>query len=224
MAEDCAGGGHGCGCGGSVRFDGMAPAYRRALLAVLAINAAMFVTELAAGELAGSQALKADALDFLADTATYGLSFAVIGASLRTRAMTALLKGVSLMLMGFWVLGSTLWQVLVLGVPSAEIMGWVGALALAANLASVLLLIRFKDGDANVRSVWLCSRNDTIGNAAVIAAALAVWATATPWPDLAVAAGMAGLFLSSSLQISRQAWREWKDGGHRPGRPAHEHA
>lgn len=105
--------------------------------------------------------------------------------------------------------GSTAYQVLVLGVPRAEIMGVIGVMALLANLASVLLLMRYRDGDANVRSVWLCSRNDAIGNVAVMGAALAVWGTATAWPDLAVAGIMAGLFLRSSSQILLQAWREY---------------
>ena len=128
--------------------------------------------------------------------------------SLRVRATAALVKGMSLSLMGLWVLGSTAYQLLYLGVPRADVMGVVGLMALAANLASVLLLMRYKDGDANVRSVWLCSRNDAIGNVAVMAAAASVWGTTTAWPDLIVAAAMAGLFLTSSLQILRQAWRE----------------
>ncbi|WP_308267639.1 cation transporter, partial [Gluconobacter sp. P1D12_c] len=142
---------------------------------MIAINGAMFVTEMAAGQFAGSQALKADALDFLADTVTYGLSLAVIGASLRTRATAALAKGVSLSLMALWVFGSTVYHTLILGVPQAEIMGAIGVLALAANLASVFLLLPYKDGDANVRSVWLCSRNDAIGNLIVMGAAFGVW-------------------------------------------------
>ena len=147
----------------------------------------MFMTETVAGQFARSQALKADALDFLADTVTYSLSLAVIGASLRTRATAALAKGLSLSLMALWVFGTTAYHVLVLGVPKAEVMGVIGVLALAANLASVLLLRPYKDGDANVRSVWLCSRNDAIGNVVVMAAALGVWGTSTAWPDLAVA-------------------------------------
>ncbi len=197
-------------------FDGLDPRYRRILWTVIGINGAMFLGEMVAGQLAGSQALKADALDFLADTVTYGLSLAVIGASLRTRATAALAKGVSLSLMALWVFGSTLHQTLVLGVPKADVMGVVGLLALAANLASVLLLRPYKDGDANVRSVWLCSRNDAIGNVIVMAAALAVWGTARAWPDLLVAAMMAGVFLTSSVQILRQAWAEYHDRSRTP--------
>lgn len=195
-------------CCGNNDFDGTTRGYRQALVAVIVINAAMFLVEALAGALAGSQALKADALDFLGDALTYGLSLWVIGRSLRTRASAALFKGVTLAFMGFWVLGSTIWQVWVLGVPSAGIMGAIGVMALMANLVSVLILLRYRDGDANVRSVWLCSRNDAIGNVAVIGAAVLVAFTASPWPDLVVAALMAGLFLKSSVSIIRQSMSE----------------
>ena len=194
-------------------FDGMSPRYRLILWIVIGLNGVMFVAEMAAGRLAGSQALKADALDFLADTVTYGLSLAVIGASPRTRATAALAKGLSLCVMALWVFGSTVYQTFVLGLPRAELMGVIGLLALMANLGSVLLLRPDKDGDANVRSIWLCSRNDAIGNIIVMVAALAVWGTATAWPDLLVAAVMAGVFLTSSAQILRQAWSERRAGG-----------
>lgn len=199
----------GCGCSSTtVKFDGVSKAYRRVLWLVIAVNAAMFAVEMGAGIFAGSKALQADALDFLGDTATYGLSLAVIGMAAPVRARAALLKGISLALMAAWVLGSTVYGVLVTGLPKAEVMGAVGALALAANLFSVLLLMKWKDGDANVRSVWLCSRNDAIGNVAVMLAAGGVWASSTAWPDLAVAGLMAGLFLWSSVSIIRQARAE----------------
>jgi len=201
----------GC-CGHNATFEGLSADYKRRLWLVIVINAAMFFVEMGAGALAGSQALQADALDFLADSATYGISLAVIGASVPVRAWAAFAKGISLTLMGLWVFGSTAYHVLVLGLPRAEIMGVVGFLALAANVASVLLLMRYKDGDANVRSVWLCSRNDAIGNVAVMIAALGVWGTVTKWPDLIVAAIMAALFLWSSMQILRQSWREIATG------------
>lgn len=197
-----------CCATADVRFDGMDPRYKAILWVVIAINGAMFVAEMTAGQLAGSQALQADALDFLGDTLTYGISLAVMGAALHVRAWAAFAKGISLFLMGLWVLGSTAYQILVLGLPSAEIMGVIGVLALAANLASVFLLAPYKDGDANVRSVWLCSRNDAIGNIGVMLAAFAVWGTSSAWPDLAVAAIMASLFLSSSFSILRQAMAE----------------
>ena len=201
-----------CCSGGVPVFDGLDPRYKRVLWTVIAINGAMFLAEMIAGQVAGSQALKADALDFLADTVTYGLSLVVIGASLRQRATAALFKGLSLSLMALWVFGSTIYHTLILGLPSAELMGGIGLLALAANLASVLLLMRYKDGDANVRSVWLCSRNDAIGNVVVMVAALAVWGAKTAWPDLLVAGIMAGLFLTSAVQILRQAFTEYRQG------------
>lgn len=210
MADNC-GTSEGCGCGTNPRFDGVDPRYRTILWIVIAINAAMFAIEMTAGHLAGSQALQADALDFLGDTLTYGLSLAVIGTSLKTRASAAMLKGVSLMLMGLWVFGSTVYQVLILGVPQAQIMAGIGFLALAANLTSVLLLLRYKDGDSNVRSVWLCSRNDAVGNVAVMGAALAVWVLGSAWPDLIVAAAMALLFLNSAVLILQQAFAEFRD-------------
>ncbi|UWQ49725.1 cation transporter [Leisingera caerulea] len=200
----------GC-CNHEARFDGVSADYKRRLWLVIAINAGMFAVEMGAGQLSGSQALKADALDFLGDALTYGISLAVIGATLRTRALAALGKGISLLLMGAWVFGSTVYQVFYVGVPQAQIMGVIGFMALAANLISVMLLARYKDGDANVRSVWLCSRNDAIGNVAVMIAALGVWGTATGWPDLIVAGIMGGLFLNSAFQILVQAVREWRE-------------
>ena len=209
MSETCQD--QSCGCSGTPRFDGIDPRYKRVLWLVIAINGIMFLVEMAAGRLAGSQALQADALDFLGDTLTYGMSLAVIGHSLSTRANAALIKGLSLLAMGLWVFGATAYQVLVLGVPDAGVMGAIGFLALAANLASVLLLMRYKDGDANVRSVWLCSRNDAIGNIAVMIAAAMVVLTASAWPDLIVAGAMAALFLSSAAQILRQAIAERRE-------------
>ena len=210
-------------CGHQAAFEGLSADYRRKLWLVIAINACMFLVEMSAGALAGSQALQADALDFLGDSLTYGISLAVLGAAVRVRAWAAFAKGVSLSLMGLWVFGSTAYHILILGTPRAEVMGIVGFLALAANVASVLILARYKDGDANVRSVWLCSRNDAIGNVAVMVAAAGVWGTATRWPDLAVAAIMAGLFLWSSMQILRQSVSELRTGEVSGTLPTHAH-
>ena len=212
-----------CGCSGNPVFDGVDKRYKTVLWVVIAINAIMFVVEMAAGKAAGSQALQADALDFLGDALTYGLSLAVIGMSLKTRATAALAKGFSLMAMGIWVFGSTVYQTLILGVPQAELMGMIGFLALAANVTSVLLLMRYKDGDANVRSVWLCSRNDAIGNVAVMIASVAVWFTASAWPDLVVAIIMAGLFLRSAQLILRQGWKEYHGAETTVEQAAHHH-
>jgi cation diffusion facilitator family transporter len=204
-------------------FEGLSTEYRRRLWAVIAINASMFLLEMAAGALAGSQALQADALDFLADSATYGISLAVIGASIRVRATAAMAKGLSLTLVGLWVFGTTAYHVLTTTVPRAEVMGFIGFMALAANVTSVLLLMRYREGDANVRSVWLCSRNDAIGNVAVMIAALGVWGTATKWPDLMVAAVMASLFLYSSFKILKQSVDEIRHGKSIPSTGGHSH-
>jgi Co/Zn/Cd efflux system component len=185
----------------------------------------MFVVEISAGQLAGSQALKADALDFFADGITYALSFWAIGRPVALRTGAAVLKGASLLAMGLWIAGTTLYQFFVHGVPTAEVMGAVGFLALAANGLSVYLLFAYKDGDANIRSVWLCSRNDAIGNVAVMAAALLVGWLGSAAPDLIVAGVMAVLFLSSAYQILRQSWREWQAERNGHGHDhEHEHA
>ena len=203
-------------CGKQATFDGASDEYRQRLRIVIVLNALMFAVEMGAGHYARSQALYADALDFLGDALTYGISLAVIGASVRVRTNAAIAKGLGLLLMGAWVFGSTVHRALHVSVPTAEVMGVVGVMALVTNVACVMLLVRYKDGDANVRSVWLCSRNDAIGNVAVMLAALGVWGTATGWPDLAVALIMAGLFLSSSFQIIRQALNERRV---QPGHP-----
>lgn len=204
------------------RFDGASPRYRRVLALVVLLNAAMFLGEIVAGVFADSMSLQADAMDFAADAATYGLTLYMIGRPLAWRAAAALVKGASLALMGAYVLGATLYRVFVLGAPEPLVMGAVAGLALAVNVGSALLLYRFRDGDANVRSVWLCSRNDAIGNAAVMLAALGVFGTGTAWPDLAVAAVMAALFLYASTQILRQALGELLLSPRRahPSRPA----
>jgi Co/Zn/Cd efflux system component len=184
------------------------PAYRRALIGVVALNLGYGVVEIAGGFLAGSQAVKADALDFLGDGLITGLGLAAIGWSLGWRARTALLQGVFLGLLGLGVLGATAWRVLSGAAPEAGLMGLFGLIALAVNLAAAALLLPHRTGDANVRAVWLFSRNDAIGNAAVVAAAGLVAWTGTRWPDLVVAAGVAGLFLRSAATIVRDAWRE----------------
>ena len=197
----------------SAPFDGATGAYRRVLWIVIVINAAMFFTEMAAGATAGSMALQADALDFLGDTITYTISLYVVGKHLHFRAMAALFKGLMLLVTGLWVFGATVYSVFVSGVPEAAVMGSVGLLAFIANALSAVLLVKYRNGDSNVRSVWLCSRNDAIGNLAVILAASGVWMTQSPWPDLIVAATMAGLFLHSAIRIVRQAIGELRQAG-----------
>ena len=200
----------GC-CGHGASFDGLSDTYKRALVAVIAINAVMFVVELSAGAIAGSMALTADSLDFLADSLTYGISLWVIGRPLAWRSRAAFAKGLSLAAMGIGVLAATLYQVVFIGVPDAFVMSGIGVLAMLANLASVAILFRWRDGDANVRSVWLCSRNDAIGNVAVVVAAGLVWLTGTGWPDIIVALFMSALFLRSAASILRQSMDEMRD-------------
>lgn len=199
------------GCCHDVKFDGVSKAYKRILWIVIAINGGMFAVELSAGVTAQSMALQADALDFLGDSVTYGLTLLMIGRSMSLRAGTAIFKGLSLGAMAIFVLVSSVHRIFVEGVPNEYIMGSIGFMALAANLISVFLLMRFREGDANVRSVWLCSRNDAIGNVAVIAAAFMVGVLGSAWPDLIVAMFLASLFLSSSFQILRQAFHEMRE-------------
>lgn len=182
--------------------------YRRVLWVALIVNGAMFAAEVVAGLLAGSVSLLADSVDFLGDAGNYGLSLFVLGMSLQRRAAASLVKATSMGLFGLWVAGTTIHHALNGAVPEATIMGWVGFAALAANVLVTALLFRFRTGDSNMRSVWLCSRNDAIGNIAVMLAAAGVFATGTGWPDIAVAALMAGLALSSAYQVLRQALGE----------------
>jgi len=199
----------GC-CGGSTTHTNKTEdrAWRRVLWTALAINAGMFAVEIAAGVAAHSAALKADALDFLGDAANYAISLGVAGLALRWRARAALAKGVSLLLLGAWVLVSTVWMALHGTLPAAETMGIIGVLALVANLACAVMLWRHREGDANRRSVWICSRNDAIGNIAVVAAAAGVFGTGTAWPDILVAVVLAALGISGGWQIVSQALAE----------------
>lgn len=186
------------------------PRWRRVLWAALIVNAGMFLVEMAAGAAADSRALQADALDFLGDAANYAVSLAVVGMALAWRARAALLK--SLFMLGFagWVLGSAVVAFVYGTAPDPKTMGIIGALALAANVGVALLLYRYRMGDANMRSVWICSRNDAIGNVAVMVAALGVFGTGSAWPDLIVASIMAALALTGGIQVMRQAWGELK--------------
>ena len=184
------------------------PGFRRALWIVLAINAAMFGVEMISGLFAHSVSLQADALDFLGDSANYILTLMVLSMSMRWRSSAALVKGATMGLFGLWVIGQALWNLYYGALPGAFVMGSVGFLALVANVASAGLLYTFRSGNANMRSVWLCSRNDAIGNVAVMLAAGGVFSLGSAWPDLLVALVMAGLALSSSVLIIRQATGE----------------
>ena len=184
------------------------PKWRRVLWIALIVNAAMFAVEIVAGVAADSRALQADALDFLGDSANYAISLGVAGMALAWRARAALLKAATMLAFGLWVLGSAVWGFLAGSTPHAETMGLIGALALAANVAVALMLFLYLACDANMRSVWICSRNDAIGNLAVMGAALGVFGTGQSWPDLIVAAIMAALAIWGSIEVFRQARSE----------------
>lgn len=184
------------------------PRYRRALWIALGVNLAMFGVELVAGWGAGSASLLADAVDFFGDAANYAVSLFVLSMGLAARARTALLKGLTMGAYGFYVLGQAAWNGFNGVIPEAATMGVVGTLALTANLGVAGLLYAYRNGDANMRSVWLCSRNDAIGNLAILLAAVGVFGTGTAWPDLLVAGVMGILGLSAAAQVIRQARRE----------------
>lgn len=191
-----------------VDYSHAAPGYRRALWIVVLLNVGMGLAEIVAGFVSGSQALKADALDFLGDGSITFLGLLAIGWKLAWRARAALLQGLFLGALGVGVVATTGYRVLVLHQPEADIMGVFGVLALIVNVAAAVVLMPHRAGDANVRAVWLFSRNDAIGNTAVVVAAGLVAWTRTPWPDLVVAAVIAGLFLQSSCSIIKDARRE----------------
>lgn len=187
--------------------------YRRVLWLVLAINAAMFFVEIGAGLAAGSASLQADALDFLGDAANYAISVSVVGMALRYRATAAMVKGLTMGAFGLWIIGTVTWHALHGTLPSAVAMGAVGVTALIANGASFAFLWSHRQGDANMRSAWICTRNDVLGNLAVLLAALGVFGTATGWPDVIVAAIMAILALQGSANVARQALSELQQAG-----------
>jgi Co/Zn/Cd efflux system component len=200
--EAACGDGDAC-CAGGV--DSSVSAYRRVLWVVLAINAVMFAVEIGAGLMAGSASLQADALDFLSDAANYALSLMVVGMSLRARASAALLKGVSMGALGLWVLAVTGWHAWHQTLPQAITMGAVGVTALLANAVSFAVLWKYRGGDSNMHSAWICTRNDVLGNCAVLLAAAGVFGTSAGWPDLVVATIMAALGLQGALVVMRRA-------------------
>lgn len=197
------------------------PRWRRALWIALVVNATMFLVELWSGLKADSVSLLADAVDFAGDAANYALSLAVLGMALSWRSRAALIKGVCMFGYGVFVLLKAGWTWHVGAVPEALTMGVVGFIALLANTGVAVLLYSFRSGDANMRSVWLCSRNDALSNLAVVLAALGVFGTGSAWPDLVVAAVMATLALSAGWQVVRQARAELAG---KPVAPGHNHS
>ena len=188
------------------------PRWRAILWIALVANAAMFVVEIIAGVAADSRALQADALDFFADAANYAISLGVAGMALASRAKAALLKAATMLAFGLWVVGSAIYGLIGGSNPEPQAMGMIGALALFVNVIVAVMLFRYREGDANMRSAWICSRNDALGNIAVLGAALGVFGTGRAWPDLLVASVMAALALWGAAEIFRQARRELAHG------------
>jgi Co/Zn/Cd efflux system component len=184
------------------------PRFRRVLWFALASNAVMFAVELVASFISGSVSLQADALDFFGDAVNYGITLFVLGMSLHARAKAALFKSVTMAAFGLWVIGNAVYRASIGAVPDAQVMGVIGMLALAVNAGVAVMLYRYRSGDSNMRSIWLCSRNDAFGNIAVMLAAGGVFATATGWPDIFVAAVIAGLSLTAAYQVFWHARRE----------------
>lgn len=196
-------------CPGTCPIDqAVDPRARPALWVALVLNALMFVVELGASWTSGSVSLMADSVDFASDAANYGLSLFVLARARDTRAKAAVFKAACMAAFGILVLGRALHAALDAVPPEALTMGAVGFAALAVNAGVALMLFRFRAGDANLRSVWICSRNDALGNLAVMAAALGVFGTASAWPDLLVAGIMATLALGGATTVLRQARRE----------------
>lgn len=190
------------------------PRYRRVLWIALLLNAAMFVVEFGASFTSGSVSLLADSIDFFGDAGNYAISLAVLGLSVAARAKAALFKAACMALFGVLVLGRAAWSLQSGLTPEPVTMGAVGVAALAVNAGVAWMLYRWRTGDANMRSVWICSRNDAIGNVAVMLAALGVFGTGTAWPDLAVASIMATLALRGAWTVATQARGELKGHGH----------
>lgn len=195
-------------CAHEVPTSTIPPGYRRALWIALAVNLSMFAVEIGAGLQAGSVSLLADAIDFFGDAANYGLSLAVLSLATAWRARAALVKAASMFGFGVFVLARAGWAASQGVAPEPLVMGAVGMLALLANVGVAVLLYAFRDGDANMRSVWLCTRNDAIGNVAVLVAALGVFGTGTAWPDLLVATVMGGLAITAGWSVMRHARKE----------------
>ena len=199
---------HCCNHTPSANESGTSPRYRKILWIALIVNLTMFLVEIGAGFSSGSTSLLADSIDFFGDAANYAVSLVVLSMALVWRSRAALVKGASMLVFGVFVLGRTGWMLMQGSTPDALAMGTIGTLALISNLGVAALLYAYRDGDANMRSVWLCTRNDALGNVAVMLAALGVFGIGSAWPDLAVATVMAGLAIIGGWSVVGQARRE----------------
>ncbi|MDO4431627.1 MAG: cation diffusion facilitator family transporter [Lonepinella koalarum] len=186
------------------------PKYKKALWIVLILNLSMFFVEIVMGVKSGSTSLLSDSLDFLGDSANYLISLIVLPMALSYRAKASMVKGITMGVFGLFILITTIYRAFYGEIPSYSEMSIVGFLALLVNVSAVLILLKFRDGDSNVRSVWVCSRNDAIGNVAVILAGIAVYFFGSKYPDLIVAFVLAFLALQASQEIIKRAWAELK--------------
>ena len=186
------------------------PVFRKVLWVALLVNLLMFFVEIVASHIGDSMSLQADALDFFGDAANYAISLFVLGMALHLRARASVVKGLTMGLFGLWVIGAALYRIFIGSEPEPMIMGFIALTALVANMSVAIMLYRFREGDSNMQSIWLCSRNDAIGNVAVLIAAVGVTATASRWPDLIVALIIATLSLSAAYTILKLAFQEMR--------------
>jgi Co/Zn/Cd efflux system component len=219
MGKDCAD-----GCHAATTENAPTNRYRRILWIALVVNASMFFVEIIFGQVSGSVSLLADAIDFFGDATNYALSLWVLGAGLIWRSRLALGKGVVMLAYGLFIIGKAAFSVHQGGTPEPFLMGSIGLLALAANFGVALLLYAYREGDANMRSVWLCTRNDALGNVAIVLAALGVFGTGSLWPDVVVAVIMGGLGISAGWHVIQRARTEIKTGVVSSSTDAHGHA
>ena len=197
-------------CSVATKDQSQNPVFRKVLWIALLVNLLMFFVEIIASHIGDSMSLQADALDFFGDAANYAISLFVLGMALHMRARASVVKGVTMGLFGLWVLGAASYRVFSGSEPEPMIMGSIALMALVANMSVAVMLYRFREGDSNMQSIWLCSRNDAIGNVAVLIAAVGVTATASRWPDLMVAIIIASLSLSAAYTILKLAFQEMR--------------
>jgi len=197
-------------CSVATKDQSQNPVFRKVLWIALLVNLTMFFVEIIASHIGDSMSLQADALDFFGDSANYAISLFVLGMALHLRARASVVKGLTMGLFGIWVIGAALYRVFVGSEPEPMIMGSIAVMALIANMSVAVMLYRFREGDSNMQSIWLCSRNDAIGNVAVLIAAVGVTASASRWPDLIVAMIIASLSLSAAYTVLKLAFQEMR--------------